>query len=85
MKPIKIKNVANFFVLNYSVIKIYLIGSNVTNFENRKKVLNHSTLLDMIHEKSGRFMLDLRKGVNLCHEAGWVLLSSRQRRGRTSP
>ena len=30
--------------LGTELLKIYMIGRNVTNFENRKKLLNHSTL-----------------------------------------
>ena len=33
--------------LELEVIKIYLIGSNLSNIENRHKVLNHSTLFQM--------------------------------------
>ena len=31
-------------IFGTELIEMYLIGSNVSNFENRKQLLNHSTL-----------------------------------------
>ena len=38
----------NYRFFGIELIKIYLIGSNVSIFKNRKNVVNHSTLLTII-------------------------------------